>query len=290
MGDRYDIVIVGAGPAGMEAAITATVRGKKILLAGNGGSKGGSTKVQKAHQVLNYLGLPEISGEEMQSRFMVHLERMGIPIRPGKVASVYPMGEYFSLQLDSDILESRAIILACGVNFGTPLPGELEFLGRGVSYCATCDAALYKGKSALVVAWSKDEESEAAFLAEKAASVVYMPQYKGDVSFAAENIEVVVGRPLSIEGKMKAERLVCEGGSYSADGIFLLREAVAPDRLLPGLEMDGRHVKVDRRMATNIAGCFACGDIAGTPYQYIKAAGEGNVAALSAVEYLSHGQ
>ncbi len=287
MEERYDIVIIGAGPAGMEAAITAKIRNKRILLVGNGGNGGGSAKVQKAHQVQNYLGLPEIGGEEMQEHFTAHLEKMEISITQGKVAAAYPMGDHFSLQLGEDIIESRAVILASGVNFGTPLPGEAEFLGRGVSYCATCDAALYKGKSAIVAAWSRDEEKEAAFLAEKAAKVIYLPQYKGDVSFEAENIEVITDKPLSVEGKMKADRLVCEGGSYSADGIFFLREAVAPDKLLPGLEMDGRHVKVDRRMATSVKGCFACGDITGTPYQYIKAAGEGNVAALSAVEYLS---
>lgn len=287
MGERYDIVIIGTGPAGMEAAITAKIRNKQVLLVGGGGSKGGSDKVQKAHQILNYLGLPAISGEDMNARFMAHLEQMGIAITKGKIASVYPMGNYFSLQLDSDIIESRAVILACGVNFGTPFPGEVEFLGRGVSYCATCDAALYRGKSAIVAAWSPAEEQEAAFLAEKAAKVIYLPQYAGEVSFTADNIEVIRDKPQSVEGAMKAERLVCENGTYSADGIFFLREAVAPDRLVPGLEMDGKHVKVDRNMATNIKGCFACGDITGTPYQYIKAAGEGNVAALAAVNYLA---
>ncbi|MBQ3686685.1 MAG: NAD(P)/FAD-dependent oxidoreductase, partial [Treponema sp.] len=218
---------------------------------------------------------------------MEHLEQMGIAITKGKIASVYPMGNYFSLQLDSDIIESRTVILACGVNFGKAFPGEAEFLGRGVSYCATCDAALYKGKSAIVVAYSRDEEKEAAFLAEKAAKVTYLPQYAGEVSFTAGNIEVISDKPKTVEGAMKAERLVCENGTYSADGIFFLREAVAPDRLIPGLEMDGKHVKVDRNMATSIKGCFACGDITGTPYQYIKAAGEGNVAALAAVNYLA---
>ncbi len=284
MEGRYDIVIIGAGPAGMEAAITAKIRNKKILLVGNAG---GSTKVQKAHETLNYLGLPQISGEEMQARFAKHLEQMEISITPGKISSAYPMGDYFSLQFDADIIESKALILACGVNFGTPFPGEAEFLGRGVSYCATCDAALYKGKSAIVVAYAKDEEKEAAFLAERANKVFYLPQYKGEVAFEAANIEVIQDKPLSVQGKMKADTLVCAGGSYSADGIFFLREAVAPDRLVPGLEMDGKHVKVDRKMATSIKGCFACGDITGTPYQYIKSAGEGNVAALSAVDYLA---
>ena len=74
------------------------------------------------------------------------------------------------------------------------------------------------------------------------------------------------------------------------DGIFVLREAVAPGTLVPGLETEGAHVKVNRKMETNIAGVFACGDITGTPYQYIKAAGEGNVAALSAVKYLEGGK
>ena len=218
MEERYDIVIIGAGPAGMEAAITAKIRNKRILLVGNGGNGGGSAKVQKAHQVQNYLGLPEIGGEEMQEHFTAHLEKMEISITQGKVAAAYPMGDHFSLQIDSDIIESRAVILASGVNFGTPLPGEAEFLGRGVSYCATCDAALYKGKSAIVAAWSKDEEKEAAFLAEKAAKVIYLPQYKDEVSFSAANIEVVRDKPLSVEGKMRPGdgRQARQGGQ--ADG------------------------------------------------------------------------
>ena len=80
--------------------------------------------------------------------------------------------------------------------------------------------------------------------------------------------------------------LETDDGEIQTDGIFLLRESVAPDKLVPGLELDGNHVKVDRRMATNLPGLFAAGDITGTPYQYVKAAGEGNVAALSAVSYI----
>ena len=85
---------------------------------------------------------------------------------------------------------------------------------------------------------------------------------------------------------MKVEKLITTGSAYDLDGVFFLRESVSPGQLVPGLEMDEGHVKVDRSMKTNIPGCFACGDITGQPYQYIKAAGEGNVAALSAVSYL----
>ena len=79
-----------------------------------------------------------------------------------------------------------------------------------------------------------------------------------------------------------------DGAEYlCGDGVFVLRDAVAPDKLVPGLAVEGAHVKVDANMATNLSGCFACGDLAGKPYQYIKAAGQGNVAALSAVEWLA---
>lgn len=287
MEDTYDIVIIGAGPAGMEAAITAKIRNKSVLLVGNGG---GSSKVGKAQQVLNYLGLPAIGGEEMQGRFMAHLEQMGLSIRAGKVAGAYPMGTSFSLQVDEDIIQARALILACGVNFGTPLPGEAEFLGRGVSYCATCDAALYRGKSAAVCGFSPKEEHEASFLAEIADKVYYIPVYKKDEpapAFSEENIEVLNVKPLGIEKREgRKVALRTDSGELVTDGVFILRDSVAPGQLVPGLEVEGAHIKVARDMSTNIAGCFACGDITGTPYQYVKAAGEGNVAALSAVSYI----
>ena len=85
---------------------------------------------------------------------------------------------------------------------------------------------------------------------------------------------------------MTVNTLVTDSGEVSVDGVFILRESVAPSQLVPGLETEDNHVKVNRKLETSIPGCFACGDITGTPYQYIKAAGEGNVAALSAVAYL----
>ena len=91
---------------------------------------------------------------------------------------------------------------------------------------------------------------------------------------------------VSVSGGMKLEKLVTDKNEYTVDGVFFLRESVSPGQLVPGLEMADGHVAVDRQMVTNIPGCFACGDITGQPYQYVKSAGEGNVAALSAVSYL----
>ena len=115
--------------------------------------------------------------------------------------------------------------------------------------------------------------------------MTYLAMYPEETSFTRENVEVLRVKPLSIvrDGRMK---LVTDQGEIESDGVFVLREAISPKQLVPGLATDGPHVTVDLQMRTNLPGCFACGDIAGTPYQYIKAAGQGNVAALSAVSYL----
>lgn len=281
--ERYDIAIIGTGPGGLEAAITAKIRNKNILLIGN---KNLSLKVEKAHTIKNYLGIPDAAGEDLTVRFKKHLADMEIEITEDKISSVYAMGDYFALQGADVMYEAETVILATGVVLGTPYPGENEYLGKGVSYCATCDAPLYRGKTAAVLGFSPKEEAEAAFLGEVCEKVYYFPQYKEPVELSKDNIEICMDKPKEIKGEMTVNTLVTEGGEVSVDGVFILRESVAPSQLVPGLLTEDNHVKVNRKLETSIPGCFACGDITGTPYQYIKAAGEGNVAALSAVAYL----
>lgn len=329
--ERYDIVIIGTGPAGLSAAITAKVRNKKILLVG---SKDLSPKVEKAHMIQNYLGLPSVSGEKMAEAFQQHLDDMGIEVAEKKINTVYAMGDYFGIQAGTEMFEADSVILATGVTTDKPLPGENEFLGRGVSYCATCDTALYRGRTVAIIGYGPKEEAEADFLAEVVGKVYYIPMYK-EPYHLAENVEIIQEKPLEIVGAAslttrngqsedqpvaadfankdfmqaanvaedkskkkesasmmsifgdKVGALRTDGGEYPVDCVFVLRESILPEHLVPGLELEENHVKVDLQMRTNIPGCFACGDIAGKPYQYIKAAGQGNVAALSAVEYLS---
>ena len=283
MENRYDVAIIGTGPAGLSAAITLKIRNKNIILFG---SKDLSSKVAKAHEIQNYLGLPAISGEALAKKFASHIESMGIEITQEQITTVYSMGDYYSLlSKNNQMYDVSAVILATGVNFGKPYPGEKEFLGIGVSYCATCDAPLYRGKTVAIIGASPKEEAEADFMSEIAGKVYYIPLYKEKVN-VKEAITVVEDVPTAIEGEMKAEKLILKNQELTLDGIFILRESVLPEQLVPGLEMDGNHIAVNRRMETNLAGCFACGDIVGMPYQYIKSAGEGNVAALSAVGYL----
>lgn len=280
---RYDIAIIGTGPAGLSAAITATIRNKKIILFGN---RDFSLKVKKAEQIRNYLGLPAVSGRELSEAFRNHIEAMNIEITEDKINAVYAMGDYFALQAAENMYEADTVILATGVMQGKMYPGEEEFLGRGVSYCATCDAPLYHGKTAVVVGSSPREEEEADFLAEVADKVFYIPTYKGEVN-VSDRIDVIREKPKRIFQADDKRVLATDQGEFAVDGVFILRESVSPGQLVPGLEVDGSHVVVNRSMETSIPGCFACGDIVGLPYQYIKSAGEGNVAALSAVSYLA---
>ena len=280
--ERYDIAIIGTGPAGLSAAITATIRNKKVLLLG---SRDLSGKLSKAHEIQNYLGFPAVKGEDLAAAFQKHIADMGISITEKRVSAVYAMGDYFALQAGEDMVEATAVILATGVVQGKPLPGEEELLGRGVSYCATCDAPLYRGKTAAVIGYSPREEAEAAFLSEVCTEVLYFPVYKEETDLPA-SVRVIREKVTGVENQDGKRLVRTAEGTYTVDGVFILREAVSPGQLVPGLPTEGPHVTVNRKMEAGIPGVFACGDIVGTPYQYIKSAGEGNVAALSAVSYL----
>ena len=249
------------------------------------GSRQMSEKVAQAHEIRNYPGLPAIRGEDLAAAFRNHLESSGIQITEKRVGAVYAMGDYFALQVGEEMAEARAVILATGVVAANPLPGEKEMMGRGVSACATCDAPLYRGKTAAVIGYSPREEAEAAFLSEVCARVMYFPMYRGEPSLPA-GVEIIREKVTGIEQEDGKRIVRTENGTYAADGVFVLREAVAPDQLVPGLEAEGAHVKVNRKMETEMPGIFACGDLTGTPYQYVKAAGEGNVAAVSAAMYV----
>lgn len=279
---RFDIAIIGTGPAGLSAALTARARNKSVLLLGSAEL---SPKLVKAKAIDNYLGFPSVSGADLAAAFRTHLDAAGVPIVEDRVSAIYDLGGYFGIQGSPDIYEADAVVLACGVTSAKPLPGEDELLGSGVSHCATCDAMLYRGRDVVVVGYSPREESEAEFLAEVAGSVRYIPAYRGEPALS-ENVEVVRAVPTGVEARGNGFALLTETGEVLGDGVFILRESIPPAQLVPGIEVDGARVVVDRRMRTSIAGVFAAGDIVGEPYQYIKSAGEGNNAALAAVAYL----
>lgn len=280
---RYDCIIIGSGPAGLSAAINLKTYNKNFLWFGNAGM---SEKVQKAELINNYPGLPEITGMALAEAFVEHKENLGLETIDKVVSSIYDMGGYYNVMAENQFFETETIILAIGVVAVNQYVGEAEFVGRGVSYCATCDGALYKGKNIAVVSTSKRFEHEIEFLSDLAEKVYFFPYYK-DCEIQKENVEFVKKTIKEIKGGFRAEELLLgDGNSLKVDGIFIMRNAIAPTTLLNKLEVLDGHIGVNRQMETNLKGVFAAGDCTGKPYQYAKAVGEGNVAAHSVIEYL----
>ena len=282
MSERYDIAIIGSGPAGLSAALNAKIRKKNFIMFGN---KELTSRLTKAHEINNYLGFYRKSGKELQEEFSNHLNEMNISITEEKINNIYAMGDYFGLMVNEKMYEATSVILATGVQYGKLFDGEERLLGKGVGYCATCDAPLYKNKIVTILAYNKHEEEEANFIGTIASKVYYIPMYKEEVQVDS-SIEIIRDIPVEIIGEDKVSKLKLKNSEIDTDGIFILRDSISPGQLVPGLKIVDNHIEVDRLMKTNINGCFAAGDVIGKPYQYIKAAGEGNIAALSAASYV----
>ncbi|MBR3811202.1 MAG: NAD(P)/FAD-dependent oxidoreductase [Agathobacter sp.] len=280
---RYDCIIIGSGPAGLSAAINLKTFNKSFLWFGN---QNLSDKVQKAEKITNYPGFPELTGQELTTAFLKHKESTGLEIVDQIVSAIYDMGGYYNVMAENQFYETDSIILATGVVPTKQYPGEAEYLGRGVSYCATCDGALYKGKTIAVVSTAKRFEHEIAFLTELAEKVYLFPYYK-DCEIEKENVEIIKKPIQEIKGGFRVEELkIDDNQSLAVDGVFIMRSAIAPTTLLGKLQVEDGHIQVNRQMATNVKGIFAAGDCTGKPYQYAKAVGEGNVAAHSVIQYL----
>lgn len=285
-----DCIIIGSGPAGISAALTLRNNMKSFLLFGSARL---SDKVRKAELVSNYPGLSNISGETFFEALSTQLREADIAIKEEKVAGVYAMKDYFSvLTQDGNAYDSKTVILAVGVESVKQIDGETDFIGRGVSYCATCDGFLYKGKTIGVLCTSKALEHEIDHLAGFAEKVYLIPMYK-DVAPQKENVTIIRKMPMAVVGGLKVNGLrfdkpPMDGAdeTLKIDGMFMLRDCVAPTVLVGGLSAENGHVLVNRGMETNLKGCYAAGDCTGRPYQYAKAVGEGNVAAHSVCAYL----
>ena len=285
---RYDIAIVGTGPAGLSAAINAKIRNKNIIVFGN---ENLSNKLTKAPSIDNYLGFYDISGVDLKDKFLEHVKSLDIDICEKRINNIYSMGDYFALISGDSMYEATTVILATGVEYGKPIKGEEEFLGKGVGYCATCDAPLYRDKKVAIIGYNKESEEEANFLSEIASKTYFIPMYKNESLMRGNHeldtsIEVINDRPIQIQGETLVNKVSFKEKDIDVDGVFVIKDSASLKSLVPGLETDGPHVIVDINMKTNIEGCFACGDCAGKPYSYIKSAGQGQIAALNAVSYL----
>ncbi|MHB8126725.1 MAG: NAD(P)/FAD-dependent oxidoreductase [Desulfitobacteriaceae bacterium] len=279
--EHYELAIIGCGPAGMAAALNAQIRQRDYILIG---SELCTPKMMKAPQVDNFLGFPEIKGEELRQRFLKHLQQMNIEIVPWKVTNIY-QGPPFTLLGDEKSSQVDAVILATGVSPHKLFPGETELLGRGVGYCATCDGPLYTNKTVAVIAYNQEGESEANFLAKIASKVIYIPYYS-TLGKLEPKIEVKRGEVKALSGIDKLENLEFEDEKIAIDGVFIIRDNLPSEQLLPELKLSDKAIEVNHNLETNISGLYAAGDCTGQPYQLLKAAGEGATATLQAIKYL----
>ena len=278
----FDTIIIGTGAAGLSSALTLKQLNKNFLWIG---PKGLSFKINSAEKIRNYPGLSSVSGKEMRDIFLNQINDMGIEICDKQVTGVYNMGDYYAVLCGQDTFEAKTIILATGVEAVKPVVGEIEYLGQGVSYCATCDGFLYKNKELTVVSSSKEFEGEIEYLASLAKSVNLVALYK-DINIDLSNITIIKGMPKNIKKENKRMFVELADRVLESDGVFMLKSSISPSVLVPGLADGDGHILVDRLCKTNLDGVFAAGDCTGRPYQYAKAVGEGNVAAHSVVAYL----
>lgn len=280
----YDVAIIGTGPAGLSAALTLKLHNKSILWFG---SKEQSEKVGKSEKIANYPGTPMISGTELNAAFEKQAEELGLEITEKIVTLISKSGEHYMLLANNEMYEAKTILFATGVVQAKGLENEENFVGRGVSYCATCDGFLYKGKTIAVLSSSKRLEEDVRYLEETAGKIYVYRTYKTEEP-DSDNTEVLPKPIRKINGGLKVSGIeLADGSEVEVDGVFCLRNAIAPTTLLSGLEMDGAHIVVNRSQETNLPGCFAAGDCTGRPYQVAKAVGEGNVAAHQILSYLT---
>lgn len=263
----HEVLIIGGGPAGLSAAINVRARGRSVLVVSNPLEE---NPLWPSERVDNYPGMPGVSGRELLGVMRRQAEEAGADFVTGRALTALPVSDTWYIGVGTDMHNAKAVVLAAGVARGKKFPGEAEFLGRGVSYCATCDGMLYRGKPVAVLGYSDSARREADFLREIGCSVTYFH------------------RPgtCAIQGDTVVRSVTCDGETADVAGVFLLRPAMAPADLFPGLELDNGYVTVDRRMATNLPGLFAAGDCTGGPLQVAKAVGEGLIAGQSAAAYV----
>lgn len=279
-----DLAIVGKGPAGWSCAITARMRGLKATVIA---PKVDTGLLHTAHRIDNYPGMMSVSGDDMLAAFRKQALDLGAEEMHGLVRQIMPMGQSFMLLVENDVVEAKAVVLCMGAAKAKLLPGEEEQIGRGVSYCATCDGMFYRGKRIAVLSASEQGVEECKFLAGLAAEVDYYPLKKHVSDGLPENVAFVSEVPTGISRGDAGLILATHEQSHVYDGIFIFRAAMPLGMLMADLQTEGSFIPVDRAMRTNIPGVFAAGDCTGKPLQAPKAVGEGNIAAISAAEFIA---
>ena len=294
-----DILIVGAGPAGISAALY-LARANASFVWLEKSAPGG--KLLNIHEVGNYPGIPNANGFDLAMSLLKSTETLGVSSTFGEVKNVHKEDGRFIIATEDETYSSLALIVATGLSNVPTIPGEKDLLGKGVSYCATCDGPLYRGKTAVIYGKGFQALEEALYLqgiVGKLYLITPEEEYDGEKMMLEsllknDNVTLLTGTKISkILGESALSSIECQGKDVvfeiKTDVVFpLFGEKSASAFLSPlGLESNRGFIKVDTNMTSSCEGLFAAGDIVDkTLRQVVTAASDGAIAATSAVQYV----
>ncbi|MDI6888485.1 MAG: FAD-dependent oxidoreductase [Methanocellales archaeon] len=298
--DIYDVIIIGAGPAGLTAGMYCARANLTTLIFGDMYD----SQLAKAGLIENYPGFPEgIQGIELAERMSQQAKKYGAIIKPNFVKQIKKTDDVFTVTTDDGVVNARSVILCMGARHRElEIPGAREFYGKGVSYCAICDGALFKGKNVVVVGYGNDAAKAALYLSGICNKVtmlcvydslrcesVYLQRLEG-----AKNVNILYDVSVkSIKGKTSVEEVQFSINDSSkmlpTDAVFV-EYGTMPNSVLAiylGLELTKNgFIVANRRLETNVTGVFAAGDVTGGRRQIATAVGEGSSAGISAIGYI----
>ena len=290
----YDIIVIGGGPAGITAGIYGVRAGKKVIVLE--ASKIGG-KILQAHMVDNYPGAFHITGEELGKSFYEQALDLGVDIKLEKAMNIMDMGEKKVVQTLDNTYEGKTVIIATGNDKRElGVVGEKELLGKGVSYCATCDGNFFKNKDVLLVGGGEESIDDCLYLANLCNKVYFVYNRKVDLSkLDKDNIEIIDNaKVLSINGTNRVESVTLEVGkqekNIEVNGVFIcIADVPETSYLLNGIEVnENGNVVASEDLTTSKDGIFVAGDIrVKSLRQVATAVSDGAVAATQAIRYVN---
>ena len=282
------IIVIGSGPAGISAALYARRGGASVTVVAKG-----QGALAKAERIENYYGFPEpVTGAELERLGIEGARRLGITLQSGEVMQLGFNDTFdgYTVAGKDFELSAPSVILAAGASRkSVQIPGIAELEGKGVSYCAICDAFFYRKKRVGVIGAGAYALHEAEVLAPHVSELHILTNGAEETAQFPQGMTVHTSKLSSIKGTEHVESVVFEDGAeLPLDGVFIAIGTAGSVGLakMMGIQLEGRSVKVDENMATNVPGIFAAGDCTGGLLQVAKAVYEGAKAGLSAVNYL----
>lgn len=281
----YDVIIIGAGPAGISAALYVKRANKDVLVLYHGESQ-----LEKAHLIDNYYGFPGgISGRQLYEDGIAQAKELGVEVKNEEALHISMNADMrYDVTTTEGKYEATAIILSTGNKKVRPnIKGIEAFEGRGVSYCAICDGFFYRKKAVAVIGGGDYALSEAGDLENIAGSLTVLTNGKPAPKGCKYDVIETEIKEIKGEDRVAAVEFT-DGTSLDVNGVFIA-EGVAGGADFAkkiGIATDGDSIKVNAKMATNVPGVFSCGNVTGGLLQVCKAVYEGAEAGLSAIQYI----